>query len=303
MANEIEKRMPMEQRGALEVRQQVNQIQYLMREVLKDGEHFGTIKGCGTKPTLLQSGAEKIAYMFHFVPEYEVTRVNLEGGHREYEVKCTLRQRDTNQVMGGGLGLCTTMESKYRYRWEGYGNNRHRVENQDIADTYNTVLKRAKKRAFVDAVKSTTAASDIFTQDIEDLPVLEYEDVQHNIHAAQPVQASVVQQQQQQQRAPRLNTLRKLMSEAQTLGILVFDKNDPNAGLVGWVHVTYGCEPDELGNDQIAECEEYVRGRIADAQELARQREAAQQATEPVYETDGQYEEYAADLADHDISF
>ena len=69
MANEIEKRAPEDQRGALEVRQQVNQIQYLMREVLKDGEHFGTIKGCGTKPTLLQSGAEKIAYMFHFVPE------------------------------------------------------------------------------------------------------------------------------------------------------------------------------------------------------------------------------------------
>ena len=32
------------------------------------------------------------------------------------------------------------------------------------------MLKIAKKRANVDAVKSTTAASDIFTQDIEDMP-------------------------------------------------------------------------------------------------------------------------------------
>ena len=47
-----------EQQGALEVRQQVNQIQYLMKEVLKPGEHYGTVPGCGKKPTLLQPGAE-----------------------------------------------------------------------------------------------------------------------------------------------------------------------------------------------------------------------------------------------------
>lgn len=43
-----------------------------------------------------------------------------------------------------------------------------KVENPDIADTYNTVLKIAKKRAYVDATISATAASDIFTQDAED---------------------------------------------------------------------------------------------------------------------------------------
>lgn len=45
-----------------------------------------------------------------------------------------------------------------------------RVENPDIADIYNTVLKMAKKRAHVDAVLTATAASDIFAQDLEDLP-------------------------------------------------------------------------------------------------------------------------------------
>lgn len=43
-----------------------------------------------------------------------------------------------------------------------------RVENIDIADTYNTVLKMAKKRAHVDAILTVTAASDIFTQDLEE---------------------------------------------------------------------------------------------------------------------------------------
>jgi hypothetical protein len=41
-------------------------------------------------------------------------------------------------------------------------------ENPDIADVYNTVLKIAKKRALVDATLTATAASDIFTQDLEE---------------------------------------------------------------------------------------------------------------------------------------
>jgi hypothetical protein len=45
-----------------------------------------------------------------------------------------------------------------------------RVPNPDIADQYNTVLKMANKRAHVAATLVVTAASDMFTQDIEDLP-------------------------------------------------------------------------------------------------------------------------------------
>lgn len=44
-----------------------------------------------------------------------------------------------------------------------------KVENDNPADVYNTVLKMAKKRAMVDAVLTCTAASDIFTQDVEEL--------------------------------------------------------------------------------------------------------------------------------------
>ena len=167
MSSEIVKA---EQQGAMEVREQVNQIQYLMKEVLKQGEHYGTVPGCGSKPTLLQPGAEKIAYMFHLVPTYEIKRYDMPGGHREYEIKCTLASRDTGAVVGEGMGTCSTMESKYRYRNKWVRGQKVKEENPDIADTWNTVLKIAKKRSFVDATKSTTAASDIFTQDIEDMP-------------------------------------------------------------------------------------------------------------------------------------
>lgn len=161
-----------DQQGAMEVRSQVNQIQYLMQSVLKEGEHYGVVPGTGknAKPSLFQSGAEKIAYMFHLVPKYECSRTDFDGGHREWEVTCSLTSRDTGQVVGYGMGSCSTLESKYRYRWVGKYGDRHREENPDIADQWNTVLKMAKKRAFVDAVKSTTAASDIFTQDVEDMP-------------------------------------------------------------------------------------------------------------------------------------
>lgn len=162
-----------EQKGALEVREQVNQIQYLMKNVLLKGTHYDTIKGCGSKPVLLQPGAEKIAFMFHLIPTYEVKREDFSGGHRAYDVTCKLTYQDEHgaeRVAGYGMGECSTLESKYRYRNEWENGQKRRIENPDIADVWNTVMKMAKKRAFVDAVKSTTAASDIFTQDIEDMP-------------------------------------------------------------------------------------------------------------------------------------
>jgi hypothetical protein len=44
-----------------------------------------------------------------------------------------------------------------------------KVEHDNPADYYNTCLKMGKKRALVDAVISSTACSDIFTQDIEEM--------------------------------------------------------------------------------------------------------------------------------------
>lgn len=43
-----------------------------------------------------------------------------------------------------------------------------RKDNQDLPDAWNTVLKMADKRALVAAVLNGTAASDVFTQDVED---------------------------------------------------------------------------------------------------------------------------------------
>jgi hypothetical protein len=192
-----------------DVLEQVKLIQQVMRDVMKEGEHYGTIPGC-KQPSLLKPGAEKICFTFRLAPEYEVIERESEHGHREYRVTCTLRTPNGRSV-GQGVGICSTMEAKYRFRtgpkegtgkpvpheyWnlrksdpekalEVIGGKGHvvakengmwqifkqgeKVDNDNPADNYNTVLKMAKKRAHVDAVLTATAASDIFTQDVEEI--------------------------------------------------------------------------------------------------------------------------------------
>jgi hypothetical protein len=138
-------------------------------------------------------------------PRYAITRREMMAAHVEYEVICSLYSIGSEKFLGEGVGSCSSMESKYRYRnvadfeptdlpipkdskekkseyrKQGFGMKKvdnewlwvkyldaAKTENPDIADTYNTILKMAKKRALVDAVLTVTAASDIFTQDIED---------------------------------------------------------------------------------------------------------------------------------------
>lgn len=191
------------------VLKQVKMIQDILHDVMKQEEHFGTIPGT-QKPSLYKAGAEKLSLTFRLRPEYEIRRTDLGGGHREYEVVCTLYHIPTGQSIGQGVGSSTTMEGKYRYRpgpveytgkpvpkayWDdprrdpahlggkGFSAKKNpdtnqweiaikgeAVEHDNPADYYNTVLKMAKKRAHVDAILTATAASDIFTQDVEDMP-------------------------------------------------------------------------------------------------------------------------------------
>lgn len=85
-------------------------VQEVMKSVMHDGEHFGKIPGCGDKPALLKAGAEKLGMTFRLRPMFEIAERDLGHSHREYSIKCILS--DGTQ----GVGSCSTMESKYRYR-------------------------------------------------------------------------------------------------------------------------------------------------------------------------------------------
>ncbi|HEX4334636.1 MAG TPA: hypothetical protein VH062_01915 [Polyangiaceae bacterium] len=72
-----------------------------------------------------------------------------------------------------------------------------RIPNEDVADTYNTVLKMAIKRSHVAAILFVTCASEIFTQDVEDMPREQADD------AGDRPQEGARPQDARQQSAPR----------------------------------------------------------------------------------------------------
>jgi hypothetical protein len=72
------------------------------------------------------------------------------------------------QCIGGDKGGCWSVFEADDHTITGQDSGR--VPNPDLADQYNTVLKMSQKRAHVAATLAATAASDVFTQDVEDMP-------------------------------------------------------------------------------------------------------------------------------------
>lgn len=201
--------------GLNELKTRANMVTNIKREIMRENVHWGKVPGCGEKPTLLKNGAELLCMAFKLAPDAKVEIADLGNGHREYTVTTTLTSIVTGAPIATGLGSCSTMESKYRYRGaelvntgkpvpQDYWDDRdpailggkgfvakkddngkwmifakgEKKENPDIADVYNTVLKMASKRSLVDATLKATGGSCEFTQDIEDLQEYTvYEDV------------------------------------------------------------------------------------------------------------------------------
>ena len=190
-----------------EVLEMAAKVLDLQRRAMVEGQHYGIIKGT-KKPTLYKAGAEKIFFLFNLAPRVEqIQEKDLPNGHREYRLVYGLYHKITNQFWGAGVGACTTMEAKYRWRNKlrtcySCGQNTvlqnrktkaffcasgkggcgrgfkaddpnivkqrsGRIEHDNPADYYNTCFKMAAKRAKNDAALVATAASDVFTQDLE----------------------------------------------------------------------------------------------------------------------------------------
>lgn len=215
--------------SVVDLKNQVAKIQAVMKSVMHEGTHFGTIPGIKTK-FLWKPGAEKLCMTFRLIPKFTLNRTTHPElpGHMTYEVICELYHGPTNTKVGEGLGICSTLEKKYRYRndnlptgvevpsawWKERKSENlpkilknsgvepmtqaamkkqglelgtakvdgkfqicytKKIENPDIADTYNTVIKMAKKRALVDATITALSVSDMFTQDPEAVGVEEPE--------------------------------------------------------------------------------------------------------------------------------
>ena len=177
--------------SAKDLQANVNLIQEVMQQVMKIDVHYGAIPGCGDKPTLFKAGAEKLAATFRLTVNPDVEDLSTPDEVR-FRVRVSLLAANGSFV-GLGIGECSSNETKYKWRsavclsefneapenrrravWKKGWNNKPDYQANQVrtepADIANTILKMAKKRGLVDVVLTATAASDIFTQDIEDLP-------------------------------------------------------------------------------------------------------------------------------------
>lgn len=185
-----------EQRGisVADTVQTMKVVQQVMQAVMKEGVHYGVIPGC-KQPSLYKSGSEALLATFHISVEplvEEIVSRDERGRVVEirYRVKCVGRHSPTGNVVGYGIGECSTGEDKYAWRravcieefeateetmrrvkWGKYQGKTQKTEQVRVnpADMSNTVLKMAKKRAQIDMTLTTLGCSDIFAQDLEDL--------------------------------------------------------------------------------------------------------------------------------------
>ncbi len=177
--------------------QRAAMLKQMVGRVLEEGTDYGKVPG-NPKPTLLQPGAQQLAFVFGLTQKFSVETERIDYGQDppfiSYTVKCQMISRETGEVMAEGLAACNSLEVRYRYRNEWQNGTKVRVVNQEVADLQNTILKMASKRANVAATLNATAASRLFTQDLEDLRGME--------EAARDETSAQAQQQRTQRTAP-----------------------------------------------------------------------------------------------------
>lgn len=141
-----------------EEKQREETMNAFINNVLISGTDYGVIPKC-SKPSLLKPGAEKILSFLGFSAHTEVEhrQEDIEKGYFSFEVRVRLED-SFGRVVAEGLGSCNTREARY-------------IKSGGFA-VQNTALKMAKKRALIDAVLNAAAVSGVFTQDIEDTPVV-----------------------------------------------------------------------------------------------------------------------------------
>lgn len=171
----------------------INAIQTVTRNKMITDVHYGIIPGT-KKPTLYKAGSEMLLTMFQIGTQVSVEDLS-DADRIKYRVIVTGVHTPSGRILGQGVGECSTGEEKYKWRnavcdeefdgtqeglrrvkwsktWEAgkptfYQYRQVRTAPDDLG---NTVLKMAKKRAQIDMTLTALGVSDLFNQDIEDLP-------------------------------------------------------------------------------------------------------------------------------------
>ncbi len=177
------------------LRDRVRAIKELVQSVFVENVHFGVIPYTNDKKVLLQPGADQICALFRIAPRYHNEDLSTAEEIR-YRVTCQ-GVNQAGEILGEGMGEASTGEEKYRWRravcdeeFEATPETKRRVQYKksqgghykvlqimtNPADSANTILKMAAKRARVAMVLTVTGCSDDFSQDEEILGVGEDKD-------------------------------------------------------------------------------------------------------------------------------
>ncbi len=175
----------------------IDALTEFMKNVMVNGTDYGVIPGTN-KPSLLKPGAEKLSRFFGL--RTRSTIINIESSddeespHYTVTVRTEVLRGNSDTVISDGLGTASTLEDRYASRWVtesklptgvdksllafrekqskfGKGMYVEYLWKPTLGEHFfqrETVLQMADKRSYVAAVRKATAASMIFTQDMED---------------------------------------------------------------------------------------------------------------------------------------
>ena len=199
-------------------------LRAILDSVMKKGVDYDTLPGA-TKPTLLKPGAETLALAFDLVPDTQIVKSVERTTEQDtipyfqYDAVCRL-YNSKGEFVGNGVGSCNSAEAYYSRKWvfeeelpktvknpeelqtrgEG-GRKQYRVpvSKEEVFGVANAVMKKAKKRAFVDAVLTVTSTSGLFSQDLADGEKKEEDDDDDGVGVTKPAESSKERKEEQQQ--------------------------------------------------------------------------------------------------------
>ena len=175
----------------MQIKADHNLILQVMEAVMQKGMDYGLVPGCGNKPTLLKPGCEKLMMTFGLSSKPIIEDLSDSDSVR-YRVTTEITHAPSGVAYGYGVGEASSNEEKYKWKkaicdeeYELTREDHRRIKfmrdyksgqiikikqvRTNPADIANTILKMADKRSVVSGVLKATAASSIFTQDLEDL--------------------------------------------------------------------------------------------------------------------------------------
>lgn len=129
-----------------------------VRSIMVEGVDFHRLNLRGREVrSLAKGGAEKVSSAFGWVASFS-------------------KDQDTVDMLGSIPGMvayvCRLEDKSGKFIGEGRGARRLSQDQNDV----NKTIKMAQKSAYIDAILRTSGLSDIFTQDVEDMKGMEYDD-------------------------------------------------------------------------------------------------------------------------------